>query len=83
MGGPFARMSAEARRKLIEAMDAQKADAEQPTTDAAKTVQSSAVNPIDPAEVVETKNIRRARASEKKKKKSSLLKTRGLLADSN
>jgi len=83
MGGPFARMSAEARRKLIEAMNAQKADAEQPTTDAAKTVGASSVTPVRPAQAVDAKNTRRAAATEKKKKKRSLLKTRGLLADIN
>tara|TARA_R100001510_G_scaffold32433_1_gene28960 strand:- start:46 stop:324 length:279 start_codon:yes stop_codon:yes gene_type:complete len=92
MGGPFARMSAEARRKLIEAMNAQKADAEQsapkpkpkpPTTDATKTVGASSVTPVRPAQAVDAKNTRRAAATEKKKKKRSLLKTRGLLADIN
>ena len=83
MGGPFARMSAEARRKLVEAMDAQKEDAEQSTTDAAKTVGAASVTPVRPAKVVDAKNTRRSGASEKKKKKGSLLKTRGLLADIN
>jgi len=86
MGGAFRKaISSGVSKKLIKAVNAEKAAAaaEQSTANAKKTVEPDAVTSIRPAKVVDAKSTRRNGAKKKEKKKSSLLKTKGLLADSN
>ena len=85
MGGPFNRMSAEARQKLVEAMAMgdKKGEVGSSSENESKPVNTSTAASVKPVKAVGAKNSKQPGSLKKKKNKSSLLKKQGLLADSN